>query len=226
MNTDIKNFISERLKVERYSPDLISIEEKKQFGDFVSHELIYQWIWKCKKGNRRVDRTYKKLHSDLAHGRRSQKRGNRCDNRGIIPNRIPIDQRPPKVNLRQRIGDIEVDLMMSKAHKGELLVITDKATLLTKLKKLDSKEADWVDMSICKAWNPLKELVKTLTFDNDKAFSLHEKTGSCLNAQTYFTRPYTSKDKGTVENRKGLIRQFFTKGIDLMNVSHDEVARV
>ena len=226
MNPDIKKHIAERLKVERYSPELISVEGKKQFGDFVSHELIYQWIWKCKKGNRRVDRTYKNLYSYLAHGRRRHKRGNRRDNRGIIPYRIPIDQRPPEVNLRQRVGDIEVDLMMGKAHKGALLVMTDRATLLTKLRKLDSKEADLVDRSICKAWNPFKELVKTLTFDNDQAFSLHQRTGSYLNAETYFTRPYTSQDKGTVENRIGLVRRFFPKGTDLMNVTHAEVTRV
>ncbi|MBP6010274.1 MAG: IS30 family transposase, partial [Bacteroidia bacterium] len=41
-----------------------------------------------------------------------------------------------------------------------------------------------------------------------------------------FTRPYTSQDKGTVENRIGLIRRFFPKGTDLNLVSRQEVARV
>lgn len=226
MNAGIKDYIFEKLNVERYSPELISVEGKKKFGDFVSHEIIYQWIWKCKKGNRRADRPYKNLYLYLAHGRRRYKRGNRRDNRGIIPNRTPIDQRPPEVHYRQRIGDIEVDLMMGKAHKGALLVMTDRATLLTQLTKLDSKEAHLVDRSIRRSWSPYKRLVKTLTFDNDQAFSMHEKTGRYLNARTYFTRPYTSQDKGTVENRIGLIRRFFPKGTDLIKVTHAEVARV
>ena len=47
-----------------------------------------------------------------------------------------------------------------------------------------------------------------------------------LNADTYFTRPYTSQDKGTVENRIGQIRRFFPKKTDLSIVTDDQVKRV
>ncbi|MDZ7693183.1 MAG: hypothetical protein U5K69_19025 [Balneolaceae bacterium] len=39
------------------------------------------------------------------------------------------------VEQRDRLGDIEVDLMMGKAHKSALLVLTDRTTLLTKLRE-------------------------------------------------------------------------------------------
>ncbi len=58
--------------------------------------------------------------------------------------------------------------------------------------------------------------IKTMAFDNDKAFSQHQKIAEVLNLKTYFTRPYTSYDKGTIENRKGVIRLFFPKKRILM----------
>ncbi|CAN5343523.1 hypothetical protein BH23BAC3_BH23BAC3_30800 [soil metagenome] len=56
--------------------------------------------------------------------------------RGILKGRIGIEQRPKIVEERQRLGDIEIDLMMGKAHKSVLLVITDLATLLTHMSKV------------------------------------------------------------------------------------------
>jgi len=48
------------------------------------------------------------------------------------------------------------------------------------------------------------------------AFSEHQSIGLKVAADTYFTRPYTSQDKGTVENRIGVIRRFFPKKTDLL----------
>ena len=47
-----------------------------------------------------------------------------------------------------------------------------------------------------------------------------------LKLKTYFTRPYTSQDKGTVENRIGVLRRFFPKGTDLGNISNSRVKEV
>uniref|UniRef100_UPI0038B46151 transposase n=1 Tax=Rhodohalobacter halophilus TaxID=1812810 RepID=UPI0038B46151 len=47
-----------------------------------------------------------------------------------------------------------------------------------------------------------------------------------MDADVYFTRPYTSQDKGTVENRIGVIRQFFPKGTDLREVSERQIKTV
>ena len=58
----------------------------------VSLESIYQWIWKCKKSNRREDIPYKNLYKFLRHGRRRFKRGNYKQTRGAIKDRIPIDE--------------------------------------------------------------------------------------------------------------------------------------
>ena len=65
-----------------------------------------------------------------------------------------------------------------------------------------------------------------MTFDNDQAFSQHEKIAEALNIKTYFTRPYTSQDKGTIENRNGVIRMFFPKKTDFNLIDKKEIKRV
>jgi transposase, IS30 family len=223
---DWRKYARDKLLKERYSPELIHAEGVKTFGDFVSHETIYKWIWRCKKGNKRSDRPYKNLYRYLAHGKRRQKRGNRHDSRGIIHNRVSIEYRPLIVNKRQRPGDFEVDLMLGKNHKGALVVMTDRASLYTKLKYVSTKEADKVRQAIQSKLRPIKDYVKTLTFDNDQAFYRHIEIGEYLEAQTYFTRPYTSQDKGTVENRIGVIRRFWPKRTDLTKVTIEEIQKV
>jgi IS30 family transposase len=66
----------------------------------------------------------------------------------------------------------------------------------------------------------------TLTFDNDKRFPNHMDVTNNMNVKTSFTRPYTSQDKFTAENRIGQIRWFFPKKTDLSMVTSDQVKRV
>ena len=66
----------------------------------------------------------------------------------------------------------------------------------------------------------------TITFDNDKGFADHLVVADALKINTYFTRPYTSQDKGTVENRIGQLRRFFPKKTDLSALTNDQVKRV
>ncbi|MDZ7692464.1 MAG: IS30 family transposase [Balneolaceae bacterium] len=127
------------LTTEKLSPELISGRWGVMGIDGVSHETIYQWIWAAKLNK---DPTDKNLYKHLKHGARKAKRGNRQDSRGRIKGRVSIEQRPEVVEKRERLGDIEVDLMMGKAHKSALLVLTDRTTLLTALEKVTSRKAE------------------------------------------------------------------------------------
>lgn len=162
----------------------------------------------------------------LKHGRRRRKRGPRQDSRGIIHHRVPIEKRPKIVKKRVRPGDIEVDFMSGKNHKGALLVMTDRATLHTRLHKLRNRNSDIVSKAIIKRLGKMRYPLHTITFDNDKGFADHMTVATTLNVGTYFTRPYTSQDKGTVESRIGQLRRFFPKKTDLSMVTDDQVKRV
>ncbi len=223
----LKKEASELLTRYKWSPELISARWKKEGKSFVSHETLYKWIWETKKSNHRQHAKYKKLYKELKHGKRRRKRGNYKDSRGTIKNRIPIDQRPPVVEERKRIGDIEVDLMMGKNHKSALLVMTDRTSLTTAMEKLSGKCKTEVKDKICQRLERFDSCwVKTLTFDNGKEFAKHMQIAEQFNVKTYFTRPYTSQDKGTVENRIGVIRRFFPKKTDLRNISKEEIKEV
>lgn len=223
----LKNQAANWLKNEQLSPELIAVEWKCMGVQGVSLECIYQWIWDCKKSNRRADAPYKNLYKFLRHGRRRFKRGNYKQTRGIIKDRVSIEKRPKVVEQRERLGDIEVDLMMGKDHKSALLVMTDRATLVTTLDKLQGKDAQNIQELINKRISRIgSSWIKTMTFDNGKEFAGHKQIAEKHHIKTYFTRPYTSQDKGTVENRIGLIRRFLPKKTDLNLVSNLRIKQI
>jgi len=211
-------FIRTKLIEDRWSPEFISAKGKVIFGDFVSHEAIYSYIWMCKKSNKAEYAKDKDLYKYLRHNKRYSKRSKSNQNRGQIPNRIPISQRPAVVEKRNRLGDLEVDLMMGIKHKPALIVLTDRSSLESDLIKINSKKASRIAFLIIRRLKSRKQELKTLTFDNDLAFALHGQIAQTLAITTYFTRPYTSQDKGTVENRIGQIRRFFPKGTDMSKI--------
>ncbi|MDQ3141578.1 MAG: IS30 family transposase [Bacteroidota bacterium] len=222
----IKSIVSIQLKNDKWSPELITNTAKLNGKTTVSHEWIYQWIWECKHSNTKENRQYKNLYKYLKHCKRRRKRGNRKDNRGVILNRTPIDKRPSIVDKRKRLGDLEIDLMMGKNHKAALLVLTDRASLHTRIKKLSKKDCISVKKGIISCLKKNKYKPQTLTFDNDLAFSRHQEIANYFKVSTYFTRPYTSQDKGTVENRIGVIRRFFPKKTNLIFVTDKQVNEV
>jgi len=219
-------FVRKKLKEDRWSPEFISKKGKDIFGNFVSHETIYAYLWMCKKSNKSKYAKDKHLHKYLRHNKRYSKRSKRNQNRGQIPNRTPMSQRPSVVEKRTRLGDLEVDLMMGVKHRPALIVLTDRSSLESDLIKINSKKADGIARLIIKRLKSRKQALKTLTFDNDLAFALHEQMAIALELKTYFTRPYTSQDKGTVENRIGQIRRFFPKGTDMSKVHWSTIKAV
>ena len=214
------------LTVEKLSPELITAKGRHEYGNFVSHETIYQWIWECKHSHRKEHQPYQQLYQELKHGRRRRKRENYHDNRGCIPDRISIEKRPALVEKRKRIGDVEVDLVLGKNHQPGLLVITDRASLQTSLTKIQTKASAPIAKDIIRKMKPCKHWIKTITYDNDMAFAKHQKVNEILGTKSFFTRPYTSQDKGTVENRIGVIRRFFPKKTDFTKVTHQQVRHV
>lgn len=223
----LKDQAANWLRNERLSPELIAVEWKCMGIDGVTLECIYQWIWDCKKSNRSEDMPFKDLYKFLRHGRRRFKRGNYKNTRGAIKDRVPIELRPEVVKHRKRLGDVEVDLMMGKDHHSALLVMTERSTLVTTLDKLEGKDSKVVQELISKRISRIgSSWIKTMTFDNGKEFAGHKKIADQHGVKTYFTRPYTSQDKGTVENRIGLIRRFLPKKTDLNLISEQRINEI
>lgn len=226
LTEEVKDICRHWLENEKYSPEIISVEGRRIYGSFVSHETLYKWIWNCKHRNLFADRKDKRLYLKLRHCRRRRKRGNRHDNRGNIPYRVFIEKRPAVVEQRHRLGDLEVDLMLGKNHQSAILVSIDRACLKVKLHKLESKHSEHIKRTLIRAYQKEQQWLRTITFDNDCAFTLHHQVGKALEVKTYFTRPYTSQDKGSVENRIGILRRFFPKGTDLTLITAKQIKEV
>ena len=111
--------------------------------------------------------------------------------------------------------------MLGKNQQSAIVVITDRASIKTKIRRVPKKNSKEIAKTIINALRQEPMPVKTLTFDNDMAFALHKFIGGQLNAKTYFTRPYSSQEKGTVENRIGVLRLFFPRGKTDFNIISD-----
>ena len=85
------------------------------------------------------------------------------------------------------------------------------------------KTAKAVRAVIVAGLTPYKDQVHTMTYDNGKEISEHEKIAKDLGAKIYFAHPYASWERGVNENTNGLIRQYFPKGRELTAVTKAEI---
>lgn len=212
----IKDFVIQWLK-EDYSPEQIVGKAKKLGVTCVSVERIYQFIWLEKKQKGTL---YKHLRT---LGKRYQKRGNTNSRRGQIPDRIAIDKRPEIVEKKERFGDLEIDLIIGKAHKGALLTINDRATGMLKMAYLKNKEAKEVELKTIELLAPWMPFIHTITSDNGKEFTNHKEIAEQLNIDFYFAKPYHSWQRGANENLNGLVRQYFPKKTNFDNIENEKV---
>ncbi len=202
-----------------FSPEQISGISKKTLGFTISHESIYQLIIDDKK---RGEKLY--LHLRI-NGRRKQKRWCRStDNRGRIKNAISIDKRPGAIERRKRIGDWEADLVSGANHKGYFVTLLERKSGLLRLGFVKNKSSDLVKAEIIRL---LKDYnVYTITYDNGKEFADHYGVNAVLESKSYFCHPYSAWERGSNENVNGLLRQYFPKDMELLNVSQEGLTAV
>ena len=211
--------IEEKL-LEKWSPDQISGRLKDKDIASISHETIYQHIWKNK-------RTGGTLYKHLRHnGKKYNKRSSGKAGRGCIPNRVDITERPPIVEQKTRIGDWEGDTVISAVSKTAILTVVDRHSKFTRIKKLGRKTAENVRIAMKKVMTSLPYPVLTVTYDNGMEFAAHQDIAADLNTHCYFAAPYHSWERGLNEHTNGLIRQYLPKSVDFKNVTDDEIQAI
>jgi IS30 family transposase len=197
------------------SPEQVSDWLKKKHGILISHETIYQHILADK-------RVGGDLYRHLRCQKKRKKRYGSYDRRGVLPNRVSIDERPAIVDTRQRLGDWEADTIVGRRHRGALVSLTERKSRMTLLKQVDHRTAQAVADAVIELLEPWKHLVHTITSDNGKEFAEHERIAKKLEANIYFAHPYAAWERGTNENSNGLVRQYFPKGRDLTTITEEE----
>ena len=212
ISASIWQIVEERIR-EEWSPEQISGRFKIE-GVQISHEHIYQYIYANKRagGN---------LWKHLRCQKKRRKRAGNNDRRGIIADRVSIEERPAVVDSRSRLGDWEVDLIIGKDRQGVMVTLTERKSRFTLLRKVISKQADLVANTIIDLLRGSHHL-ETMTADNGKEFAYHKRISQDLNLDVYFAHPYSSWERGTNENTNGLIRQYLPKSRNLKSVTATE----
>jgi transposase, IS30 family len=203
-----------------YSPEQIVGRSKEKGLDCVSIETIYKHIWEDKKKEGTLASHLRKK------GKKYAKRGALKGTRGQIPGRVDIDLRPEIVEAKERLGDVEIDLVIGKDHDGALLTVNDRASGKLKMAKIDSKEASVVQAKLIEILLEWKYFLQTITSDNGKEFANHKAIAEALSISYFFAKPYQSWQRGANENLNGLIRQYFPKKSDFKLITDEYVQEI
>lgn len=202
-----------------YSPEIIAWRAKEKWIWDISHEAIYQFIY-----NKNFK--YMKLWEYLPQHRKKRKQRTwRKSKRTLIPNRIDISLRNQSINDRISIWNWEWDSIEWKRWTWSWLhVSVERFSRLTRIRKLDRKTAKNTNLAMKNIFNNVPEkLRKTTTLDNWAEFTSWEELKNEFNMDIYFTQPYSSWQKWTVERINWFIRRFFPKWTDFNNITDDQI---
>jgi IS30 family transposase len=192
----------------RWSPERISGYVKLKYNVSISKKSIYKFIYwygleryLLWKGKRRT-KTYPYRHTKKDMEKKY------------------IEERPSLYGS----GHLEMDFIVSGQNTASLLVVIDRYTRYVWIKKvLNRKHA-----TVLRALQNICEnmVVKSITTDNDIAFSAWKQWESILHTKIYFTHPYHAWEKGLVENTNRWIRVYVPKKTDIDTVTQEELQEI
>ncbi len=211
-NKELKTFIVEKLQ-KHWNPDEISgYMKRKRMKMYVSKNSIYRWLY-SPRGQQYCSLLYSKRYHKKKRAKKTE--------RVMILNRISIEKRFSGANNRTRYGHWEDDTVVSrKGCSGGLSVGLERKTRLVVAQKVTSMSTSEHMTIIQKQINSYKTL--SITFDN----GIENKGHQSLGVSTFFCEPYSSWQKGGVENANKMIRRYFPKGTNFREVSQRKVDEV
>lgn len=215
----LREFVVAKLR-EELSPEQIAgllREEPPEevTGKTLSPESIYRYIY---QGEDRPQGLYKSLRRSR---KKRHKLGSRKHRKTFIKERISIHDRPNLIDRKKRLGDFECDLLESpRSDRHALSVHYERKSQFVKLHRVQNKTAQETYDALLKTLDVFPEgFVKSVTFDNGPETSLHHVLRYEHDIETYHCDPFSSWQKGGVENMNGLIRQYIPKGTKISSLS-------
>lgn len=207
MDSYLVRYVEEHLEKQyRWSPKQISGALKK-LGITCSPKAIYKfiesrglerhlfWRWNKRKGGRKRPK-----HAPPKDGR------------------VYVDKRP---NIQGAYGHYEVDFIVSKHSTWVLMVVVECLTKYARILKLPNRKRTTIRDAFSRVFRGIS--VKSITTDNDIAFTSWRELEYIIQAPIYFCHPYHSWEKGLVENTNRWIRCFVPKRRDVGTVTDTEM---
>jgi IS30 family transposase len=208
----LRKFVFQKLK-QKWSPQQIEWHLKNESGGkcIISHESIYTYIYGHWK--RRF-----KFHSYLR--RQHKSRIKQSSRKSRFAKSLMIHARPEVANNRSEFGHWECDLMVFKRGiKHNLITLVERQTRFTLAIKNSNRQSVPTALAIIRTLSPIKRCVKSITFDQGVEFSQYSWISECLNADIYFCEPASPYQKGSIENRNGVIRTVYGRSCDIISLS-------
>lgn len=220
-NLFLREYVTSRLE-KKWCPANIARRLKIDHPEYsICAETIYEWVYNHPDGA-----GYIKYLVRGARDKRQGKAGSR-KLKGRYPKnseKKSIEERPISAEDRTCDGAMECDLIVGKGRSC-LLVLINRKTRRIWIRKVKSKESMviyWILLGILRTI-PDEER-RTLTTDNGTEFAKWQEVEHLMGIWIYFCHAYCSFEKGTVENRNGVIRnRFFKKGTDFDIISNEEI---
>lgn len=214
---ELRSFIILKLS-KHWNPDEISgyLRTNPGIGFYVSKTAIYQWLHSA-WGQQYCSLLYCKRY------KRKPRKKNKTK-RVMIPDRTSVDERPQAACDRLEVGHCEYDSIVSSKHSGStaaLAVLTERSSRLVRAKLVPNLKPKPYAKTITKLSNSMAVL--TMTTDNGIENRQHKIITKKTGAPVFFTDPYSSWQKGSVENANKMLRRYFPKGTDFAKVKQTDV---
>jgi IS30 family transposase len=208
----LKRFIIAKLR-QHWNPDEISgYMEENRLPFYVSKTAIYDWLYSSWG-----QRYCKYLYSERYRPRKQKQK----KRKSMIPNRIPLQMRPSGANERLQAGHWEGDaIVSSKSGKGGVAVTQERKSRLLAAKVIQNLKPKPYAQKIKRMLNG--KIALSLTFDNGIENRNHQDIG----IDTYFCAPYSSWQKGGIENGNKMIRRYFPKGTDFSKIKQKQMDKI
>lgn len=216
-NDELRSFIILKLS-EHYNPDEISglMKANPSLGFYASKTAIYEWLYSA-WGQKYCEHLYSSRY-------RPRPRSKSKPERVMIRDRTGIEQRPEAVTLRLEAGHCEFDSVLSSKRSGStfaLAVVQERTTRLVRAKLVPNLKPAGYAKAIIELTEGLR--VSTFTTDNGVENKQHKEITKQTGAPVFFTDPYSSWQKGGVENVNKMLRRYFPKGTDFATVTQTDV---
>ena len=199
---------------EQLSPEQVAAELP------ISHETLYQHIYADKAAGGALWRNLR------CQKKRKKRYASGVERRGQIVGRRPIHERPANVELRRTVGHWEGDTVIGAGHKQAIVTLVERKSGYAVLMKVNHKTSELVSAAVIKKLEPIRDRVKTITFDDGKEFAEHARIDEALGSTTYFADPFSSWQRGSNENFNGLLRQYIPKKRPLSTVTDEELKMI
>ncbi|WP_439116816.1 IS30 family transposase [Mycolicibacter kumamotonensis] len=222
-NSDLSAVVSELL-AQRWSPQQISRHLRLRFLDdpsmWLCHESIYQAVYQPNSRFLRPSRLAPHRRSPLRTGRdhrRAHHRKQRRNGRFQQP-MLTIHDRPFPAIDRSEAGHWEGDLIIGDNHLSAIGTLVERQTRMVRLVHLPRADSDSLHAALVARMKDLPAaLMRSITWDQGTEMARHLATTEKLGAPVYFCDSRSPWQRGSNENTNGLLRDYFPKGVTLIN---------